>query len=293
LATCNNQIISQDGGAQKIPGFYDPYRIIRADEVLSGEQLFSPEDLRKLQMDLISSQALRWKEVLARAADRSGDKESAEKLRNWNGEMSGESRVAGLFQIWWELLPGNFLGDEVKDRGVQAGNKIKEALLTLKNASWVDDVDTKKIETWNDIMEKTFLQAKERWQGKKWSDFITLSFKHMLSKSKIFSFFFRWDAGEFSYHGSGGTLNASFYRYEADGNRFNVVVAPSMRMIVDFSALDSSTFYLPVGQSGHPYSGHYRDMVNIWLNDSTNYLPISWEGGLDKRVSQLNLLPGF
>jgi len=46
-----------------------------------------------------------------------------------------------------------------------------------------------------------------------------------------------------------------------NGPDFTVDAVPSMRMIVDFSDFDNSRTIHTTGQSGHPYSDHYGDMI--------------------------------
>jgi penicillin amidase len=54
----------------------------------------------------------------------------------------------------------------------------------------------------------------------------------------------------------------------ATGSRgdFTVGSLPSMRMIVDMANLDNSLTIHTTGQSGHPYSDHYGDMIDLWRN---------------------------
>ena len=55
---------------------------------------------------------------------------------------------------------------------------------------------------------------------------------------------------------------------------FAVEVLPSMRMIVDLGDFTSSISMHTTGQSGHPYSEHYDDMIDRWRN--IEYHPMLW-----------------
>jgi penicillin amidase len=48
----------------------------------------------------------------------------------------------------------------------------------------------------------------------------------------------------------------------------------SWRQLVDFSDLDKALWVHTGGQSGHPASGHYRDLVHHWA--SGRYRPLLW-----------------
>lgn len=72
-----------------------------------------------------------------------------------------------------------------------------------------------------------------------------------------------FDYEQYGCDGSSRTLNV------APGP--NVKHGPSMRMIIDFEALDSGNLYsgflsLPGGQSGNPISPHYDDNFQLWKN---------------------------
>ena len=50
----------------------------------------------------------------------------------------------------------------------------------------------------------------------------------------------------------------------ADGARFAHVHGPGMRMAVDMSHPGAPVFNLAGGQSGHPLSSHYSDLLPEW-----------------------------
>ena len=62
--------------------------------------------------------------------------------------------------------------------------------------------------------------------------------------------------------GDGTIVNIGFYRHS---NPYAQTVGASMRFIIDMSSPQSAEFILPSGQSGHPWSAHYRDQTQLWL----------------------------
>lgn len=292
LATCNNQISVGRGENNEIPGFYDPYRIIRIDSLLREKEKYSVADLEDFQMDLIAPQIQRWKKLLENLADRAGKKELALRLKKWDGNTFGNNNLPTLFYLWWENLADVFLGDEIENLPAHINHSIIEALLTMKNASWVDDKRTTIKENWEDMLDKAFQTAYEEWNEEPWEDASTITFKHMLSKSKMISLIFNWDRGPFPYHGSPSTLNANFYKYIRSEKKFPALIAPSMRMIVDFANIDSSSMTLPAGESGNPYSHQYDSQIDFWLHGERIRLPFSWHSVVDESVSELTLVAG-
>jgi penicillin amidase len=64
-----------------------------------------------------------------------------------------------------------------------------------------------------------------------------------------------------------------------------------MRMIVDFSDFNNSLWIQSTGQSGHPASPHYRDLIEKWR--TIQYDPMLWgpESVKKAAVSTLVLQP--
>jgi penicillin amidase len=55
---------------------------------------------------------------------------------------------------------------------------------------------------------------------------------------------------------------------------FEVLSLPSMRFIADLGDLSQSLTSNTTGQSGHPFSPHYSDMIDQWRTIS--YHPMLW-----------------
>lgn len=90
--------------------------------------------------------------------------------------------------------------------------------------------------------------------------------------------------------GSTDTVNNTVW-YTNSGN-FAVRWVPSMRMIVDLGDFSKSVTIHTTGQSGHPYSKHYDDMIDLWRN--IKYQPMLWtQEQVEKAaVDRLVLKPG-
>jgi penicillin amidase len=58
-------------------------------------------------------------------------------------------------------------------------------------------------------------------------------------------------------------VNNSTYALSKDD--FRTTVGPSMRMIADLSDRNNSVIVLPMGQSGNPFSKHFKDQTPLWL----------------------------
>ena len=45
-----------------------------------------------------------------------------------------------------------------------------------------------------------------------------------------------------------------------------MTAGPSTRRIIDFSDIENSISILPTGQSGNPFSEHYEDQAEMYVN---------------------------
>ena len=96
--------------------------------------------------------------------------------------------------------------------------------------------------------------------------------------------------GPFATSGSTDTINAN--RWTVSSGDFTVSSLPSMRMIVDVGDFTQSVTVHTTGESGHPYSQHYDDMIDLWCN--MGYYPMLWtrEQVESATVNRLILNPG-
>jgi len=72
---------------------------------------------------------------------------------------------------------------------------------------------------------------------------------------------------------------------------FNVLVGPSMRLIVDFADINKTTVVFPAGQSGHPLSAHFFDFYDLWSTGQTWMIPFDAAEIENKAVSRLQFIP--
>ena len=89
---------------------------------------------------------------------------------------------------------------------------------------------------------------------------------------------------------SGGTaiVNATSWSFSSG---LEVSALPSLRMILDFADLDNSLSIHTTGQSGHPMSDHYNDMVEQWQMIEYNPMLFSEEDVESNASSTLILQP--
>jgi penicillin amidase len=205
-------------------------------------------------------------------------------LTSWNFQMNMTSGQAALFGEFDAKLLSNLFGDQLPADVQFDNHEVWSAvqLMAKPDNSWWDDASTKdKVETRDDILLKSLQQAVDAattamgnnpadWQ---WGKIHQATFvSNPLGASGIDLIEKLVNRGPVAVSGSNDTVNAT--SWDPSSGNFSVVEMPSMRMIVDLANMDNSLTIDTTGQSGHPSSPHYDDMIDAWRN--IQYHPMLW-----------------
>lgn len=285
LASSNNQPVSRDF-PYRIPGFYDPYRIVRAEALLPVKH--TPDDMRAMQLDLTSGLSLRWKKLAADGASKVGLQDEARMLAAWDGASTSTSKEAALFAAWWRMLPRAIFEDEL-GADWDAGRVLLDEALTTNIA--VDDRRTPQVETTIDVAARAMKDAKAIANGRTWGEACKLIVRHPLSRVQLLNWWLRLDRGPIDGTGDPGSLNANFFSYDDRTKAFRSRVGPSMRFVLDWANVDAFTINGALGQSGNPFSPHYDDFLPMMTKGETWNVPFAKEKVFAKKASLLRLEP--
>ena len=205
-------------------------------------------------------------------------------LTSWDFQMGMNSGQAALFGEFDAKLLSNLFGDQLPDDVTFDNHEVWSAvqLMAQPDNLWWDDAVTKdKVETRDDILLRSLQEAvdattaalgdkPENWQ---WGTLHTATFvSNPLGASGIDLVEKLVNRGPVAVGGSNDTVNATSWR-PSSGN-FGGSSLPSMRMIVDVANFDDSLTMHTTGQSGHPSSPHYNDMIDAW--STIHYHPMLW-----------------
>lgn len=320
IASANNKTVS--GFPYHISNIWEPSsRIERITELLTSKEKHSLADFKNYQNDFVSPYARKLTKHLLNSFNevKLNDKNLKTTLvlfENWDGEMSMRSQVPTIYAFFLKNLIKNVIGDEMsKDllkEYVFVANipyrKIEE--LMESNSTFFDDLKTPAVETKDDMLRKSLVDALselERNYGKdvanwQWGEIHKVTFKHMFGgKSSLLDKMI--NVGPFEIGGDGTTVFnteysfAELYENEHESNmphrtkKFENKLGPSMRYIYDYSQPDYFNFILPAGQSGHFMSDHYKDMSKMWLKGYYLKLPLKESEFIQSAESTLTLLP--
>ena len=194
-------------------------------------------------------------------------------LLGWDLQTGMDSPQAALFEVFWARLVANTWADHLGYQPSGGGNVAWATQLLLAqpdNPLW-DNPNTDTTETRDDVLLQSLQEAVAEMtaaQGSdqtawRWGDLHTATFvSQPLGQSGIGLIESLFNGGPVPTSGSWDTINRTNW-YTNNG----YVVAgsiSSMRMIVDLSNLDASRSMHTTGQSGHPFSPYYTDMIDPW-----------------------------
>ncbi|MGZ7065315.1 MAG: penicillin acylase family protein, partial [Candidatus Aminicenantales bacterium] len=234
----------------------------RINEILSGARGVTPEDMIRMQADVLD---MRARAVLPRLLalipepKAEAEKRSFDELRGWNFEARAAFIAPTVFKQFWNDLNALTWNDE--KRGAMermawpASEVMVDLVLNHPDSDFFDDKTTPGKETLADIAGDAFRTAVSKLE-RRWGPFGPG---------------WRWGKAK-------GTRIAHLARIpglgreglEADGDghvidAISVNWAPSWRMVVELGPEVKAWGIFPGGQSGNPGSRYYDDMVDAWL----------------------------
>ena len=263
-------------------GFCGPYRLNRINEILTSKEKFSVEDIKTMQLDMKSKfPELLVKEIVTETAKNPGltklEKEALSLLKTWDFSMDKKSSAAAIFENFNLSFIENTFKDQMGDDLYQGyiGNKqavqIAVEQIWDTESQWFDNITTQEIETFTDIVQKSFSDAIAKLEKQlgstaddwEWGKLLTFTLNHPLGSVKILDRVFKLNKGPYEMGGNNHAIPAYAYKFTKP---FKVYHGPSQRHVYDTSQWDNSFSVIPTGNSGIPSSSHYCDQTQLYVN---------------------------
>jgi penicillin amidase len=270
IVTANNAI---GGPAPPMSTSFDPpYRAERITALIESESALSIDDAARIQQDVVSAQPKALARLLFDMAEPT-DARSATALamlKAWDGSMRAGSPEAVLYQRYYQeaarALVRDELGDVLWTEYAASAVSLARGMDRFAKrgpGAWCDDIELPGEQSCGAILGAALshsLDALEREQGSnpgawRWETANVVRFAHtpMDAVAWLRPIFSR----ELRRAGHGFTVDPS--------NRIrNQVLIASYRQVIDVGDWDNSRFIIPMGQSGHPISAHYDDLLTLW-----------------------------
>jgi penicillin amidase len=303
LATANARIHGEDYPHLITRDFSPPSRIRRIEELIRASAIHSRATFTAMQADTVSIPARELAVELAAVAPADERQAAAiSLLGGWGGDLHADSAAACVYEAWChhvaELVLRPALGDELfthaYGRPQSSGSwrsVVLPGLLARPTARWFgadgiparDEVLRRALDAALDELEERLGPDPSAWR---WGALHRVVFAGPLAMLPGLEELFT--AGVVGAGGDDDTLAAGTFEPE---RRYDVVVISSWRQIQDLSDPDASVGVHPPGQSGHPRSAHWNDLLPLWASGTYHPLPVTRASVERVAEGSLTLLP--
>jgi penicillin amidase len=282
FATANQMNLPADYpiGMRKI-GFEwaDPARWQRIVEVLQAKPKMTLADAMDLQNDDTSMLARRLVALLKPLDSEDANiRKGLDLLRAWDSRDAADSAAAAVFEVWI----ANHLGAALlKVAAPKAADIIApEASSISAIVAFLEAPDAALGSEPKAARDRILLESlggaiadvadklgsdSSQWR---WGRLHVAKFDHALMPLADKATAAQLSVGPLAFGGAGNVPRAATYR-RAD---YRLISGASFRMVLDVGNWDASRVINTPGQSGDPFSGHYRDLAPLWA--AGQYVPL-------------------
>jgi penicillin G amidase len=285
VATANQNPFPAGFPYEVTGAFADRYRIEQIRARLNAKPKLAVEDMLAIEKDVYSAyHHYLASRIVAAAAKKGSSGEVAEAvavLKPWNGQMDKDEAAPFITDLVnaqmgrWLVLA---LAPKVEVVRLPRPQVI-EGLLRTQPPGWAPNNDW---DAWLLARLQDALAEGRKRQGSplkrwKWGDALSWTIAHPVGNvAPLVRAFF--NIGPVAMSGASTTVKQT-------GHNFG----PSMRMVVDWGALEKSALVLPGGESGNVASSHYKDQWETYYRGSA--LPWAFNTYEPKEVLQVTPMP--
>jgi penicillin amidase len=282
LVTANHKIVPPRYAHHITYEWDAPYRARRIDELLEEVSRHDRASFARMQADVVSLAA---RELLPRMVAIQGQSLEADDvlkwLAAWDGAMSPERPEPLIFSAWWREFARGLYADELGPafRGQWRPRALfLEHVLRDGGSRWCDDVRTPRVETCDEILgaalERALADLRRRYGDDPgrwtWGEAHQAWLRHRpFSRSSWLRRYFDISVPS---GGDGYTINRGEMDFGDEAEPYANRHASSLRAIYDLGDPQASLFIHPGGQSGNPFSPHYRSFAPLWARG--DYVPM-------------------
>ncbi len=289
VVTANNRQVAGEIGDLITSEWPGGFRAHRIREMIREGMDLDAAAVHRMQLDVRDAMAARYRDRAVAAAERAGLPEQAGLLADWDLEAREDSRGAALFLTWFERLRRSAGRARYgADRAPGIPRTLGYEVLEQRALPWVEEADAGA--AFDSLAAMAMLEADSMVAGRAWGEVHRVRAAHALGTVAALERLLRLDVGPAPHRGSPNTVNVA--PYGGTSVPFTTSYGASQRHVVDMADVDGSGgFILPTGQSGIPFSRHYRDQFERWREGGLWLIPLDRERARARRVGTLRLQP--
>ncbi len=303
IVTANNAIVGQDYAHFLSRDWDYGYRAARITSLLERKIATGPltaYDMRGIQAD---NEMWIGKRLALLAgtitSERSQVADAIGLLRNWDAQNHADSAEAAYANVFWSQLVHHLFDEREVPLPMLSHSRlftVVDALFDAPNDPlWTNPVtgangmeDTLRLAAEAAYDEIAGLQGTNmsRWD---WGRLHAISLvSDTFGSSGIAPIEALFNRGPFRTGGGTSVVNATGWTI---GEGYATTTVPSMRMVVDLSNFDASTWNHLTGTSGHAFHPHYVDQTENWAKAMQSPWPFTPDAVSDATVDTLTLRP--
>jgi len=275
LVSANNKIVP-DTYPYFLSRDWDlPNRAERIEALLAATPLQTAASSAAMQADTLSLMAKHLAPLMTGLVAQTGAaREAVERLKSWDFRMDREKAEPLLFTAWLRefshsILFGRF-GDAISDYW-DLRPRVMEAVLTAR-PDWCDDPKRPGEESCASRLAEALDAALARLRRDYGADMAQWRWRQAhvaVFDNPVFGripVLRDWLKTAIPTSGAYDTLNRGPSTIRDDAAPFEHRYGAGLRMIADLASLQDARMIVTPGQSGHPFSSHYADLLQRWRN---------------------------
>lgn len=293
VVTCNHKIVPEDYPYYLGNIWMNGYRARRIEDVLGAKDKLTPQDFRKLHLDVTCIPGKQWVEKIRQVqCDDPKIKKALTCLQSWDGNLDIKSVGGCIYEVARYFMARNLVQKALGEKQTMLwmgegfnpvlftasefyGHDITTLLQLLDQPDswWMQQVGGKErfiVENIRLAIEWLTAKFGEDPQDWQWGKLHTATFAHAMGMQKPLDRVF--NRGPYPI---GGDTDTPMQTAMLPNDPYeNKAWSPTFRQIVDMSDLSKSVTIAPPGQSGQVGSKHYDDLIELWLKG--DYAPMLW-----------------
>ncbi len=278
IMTANQRIAGTDYKyPQLIRDFAAPWRARRLQDILSKDTKVTMDSTTAAQMDAFNIPlSMLAKEIVAMNA---ATVENLQLIKEWNGEMTSDSRAALLVNEILMCASSKIAEANKPVPAYMIRERVLQWAIAERSARWLpkEFADYGALlrscsESSSGAFSKRFGSNQAKWV---WGSMSAARFPHPLAAAPLI----------------GGQFMTPNTPLSGSGQTPNVASHVSMRFIASPGNWDATRLVVPLGQSGDPRSANYKDQFESWSKGTPAIFPFTGEAVKQAAISSVTYSP--